>query len=98
MIEHNPEHLYVKTDIENMFGAAKRKEGTKNVLADDRLRPWHRVLNMETYPESEIFYKDSKGQMAKAPWKYSEGGQQSYIMSNFVNFVLLHAILAYCLS
>ena len=31
---------------------------------------------METYPESEIFYKDSKGQMAKAPWKYSEGGQQ----------------------
>lgn len=68
--------MFVKDDLTNMFGMALRSEGLKNVLNDPNCSEFHRVLNMEAYPETNIYYVDAKGKMQKAPWKYSEGGQQ----------------------
>jgi len=76
LMELYPDHVFIKDDLVNMFGAALRKEGVKNITECSKLKKWWRIINAESYPEQMIYISDQNGRLNAAPYKCSEGGQQ----------------------
>ena len=75
-VEQNLDHLFVKIDLQNMFGAFKRKAAVEAILEQNECDLFHRGLNMEAYKESNIYVQGPDGNLIKAQHKYSEGGAQ----------------------
>ena len=59
-----------------MSGAAIRKTGVVNILADSGCSQWHQFAVLENYPIANTQIRDGQGKLTQAPWSYGEGGQQ----------------------
>ena len=81
LMELYPSHVFVKDDFVNHFGNASRQEGLKNVKADPNCAKFMPALDMEATLETEVFYKDKLGNICRAPWRISEGGEQGSTMA-----------------
>ena len=81
LMELYPSHVFVKDDFVNHFGNASRHEGLKNVKADPNCAKFMPALDMEATLETEVFYRDKLGNICRAAWRISEGGEQGSTMA-----------------